>query len=55
MNTAACINCSNCINDCPIGAIHQGPGYKYIDPDQCDACGTCTCPYGLIFRAVVAY
>ena len=55
INTAACINCSNCIYDCPIGAIHQGPGYKYIDPDQCDACGSCTCPYGLIFRAVVAY
>jgi ferredoxin len=55
INTAACHNCSYCIYDCPIGAIHQGAGYKYIDPDECDACGICTCPYGLIFRAVVAY
>ena len=55
INTAACHNCSYCIYDCPIGAIQQGPGYKYIDPDVCDTCGSCTCPYGLIFRAVVAY
>ncbi len=55
INTAACQNCNHCIYDCPIGAIHQGPGYKYIDPDVCDACGICTCPYGLIFRVVVAY
>ncbi len=55
INTAACHNCNNCINDCSVGAIHQGPGYKYINPDQCIACGDCSCPWGLIYMAVVAY
>jgi len=55
INTAACRNCSNCIYDCDDDAILQGPGYKYIDPDLCVACGDCSCPWNLIFRAVVAY
>ncbi|MDA3813667.1 MAG: fibronectin type III domain-containing protein [Candidatus Cloacimonetes bacterium] len=55
INTAACHNCSNCIYDCDYGAILQGPGYKYIEPDLCEACGDCTCPWNLIHRAVVAY
>ncbi|MBT3756945.1 MAG: ferredoxin [Candidatus Cloacimonetes bacterium] len=55
INTAACHNCSNCIYDCDDDAILQGPGYKYIDPDLCVACGDCSCPWNLIYRAVVAY
>lgn len=55
INTAACHNCGNCINDCDDDAILQGPGYKYIDPDLCVACGDCSCPYNLIYKAVVAY
>ena len=56
INTAACHNCNNqCILDCTVGAIQQGPGYKFINPDQCTACGDCTCPWNLIYRAVVAY
>ncbi len=55
INTAACHNCSNCIYDCDYDAILQGPGYKYIEPDLCEACGDCTCPWNLIFKAVVAY
>jgi len=41
--------------DCSYDAIQQGPGYKYIDPDMCEACGDCTCPWNLIYKAVVAY
>lgn len=55
INTVACHNCSNCIYDCSYGAILQGAGYKYIDPDLCEACGNCSCPWNLIFKAVVAY
>ena len=55
IDTDACHNCNNCIYDCDYDAIHQGYGYKYIDPDECEACGDCSCPWGLIYRAVVAY
>ena len=55
INTVACRNCSNCIYDCDYDAILQGPGYKYIEPDLCEACGDCTCPWNLIYKAVVAY
>ena len=55
INTAACNNCSYCIGMCSVGAIQQGAGYKYIDPDICDACGNCSCPWNLIYPAVIAY
>jgi len=55
INHGACHDCSHCINDCPVGAISDVGYYKTIDPDLCDACGTCTCPYNLIKLSVVAY
>ncbi|MCF7858386.1 MAG: ferredoxin [Candidatus Cloacimonetes bacterium] len=55
INTGACHNCSNCIYDCDENAILQGPGYKYIDADLCQTCGDCSCPYNLIYKAVIAY
>jgi len=55
INTGPCRNCSNCIYDCDYDAILQGPGYKYIEPDLCEACGDCSCPWGYIYKAVVAY
>jgi len=55
INTGPCRNCSNCIYDCDYDAILQGPGYKYIEPDLCQACGDCSCPWGYIYKAVVAY
>ncbi len=55
INHGACHDCSHCINDCPVGAISDVGPYKTIDPDLCDACGTCTCPYNLIKLSVVAY
>jgi NAD-dependent dihydropyrimidine dehydrogenase PreA subunit len=55
INANACHNCSQCIGDCSSNAIHQGPGYKYINPDECIACGDCSCPWKLIYPAVVGY
>ena len=57
INTVACRNCNNCIYVCDYDAILQGPGYKYIEPDLCEACGDCSnvCPWNLIYKAVVAY
>ncbi|MCD4817097.1 MAG: fibronectin type III domain-containing protein [Candidatus Cloacimonetes bacterium] len=55
INTGACHNCNSCINDCDYGAIHQGPGYKFIEPDECQACGDCSCPWDLIHLSVFAY
>ncbi len=55
INTSTCINHHNCSHLCSYGAIHQGSGYKYINPDECTACGDCSCPHGCIFKAVVAY
>ena len=41
----SCAACGTCIDECPNGAISEGPIYK-IDPDQCIDCGTCAdvCP-----------
>ncbi|MDO9578315.1 MAG: hypothetical protein Q7J16_10560 [Candidatus Cloacimonadales bacterium] len=56
INTGPCHNCNNqCILDCTSGAIQQGPGYKFINPDFCTACGDCNCPWNLIYPAIVAY
>lgn len=41
----SCAACGTCIDECPNGAISEGPIYK-IDPDKCIDCGTCAdvCP-----------
>ena len=55
INHGACHDCSQCIYDCPEGAISDVGPYKTIDPDLCDACGNCSCPWNLIKLSVVAY
>ena len=36
-----CIACGTCIDECPLGAIHEGEEHYSIDPDVCAECGTC--------------
>ena len=50
-----CHDCNACINDCDYGAISDVGPYKTIDPDICQTCGDCTCPFNLIKLWVVAY
>ena len=40
-----CVACGTCIDECPVGAIHEGEQYS-IDPEVCIECGTCegVCP-----------
>nr|MBP7471838.1 4Fe-4S binding protein [Prevotella sp.] len=41
-----CIACGTCIDECPSGAISEGPEHYSINPDVCTECGTCAdvCP-----------
>ena len=45
-----CIACGTCIDECPLGAIHEGDEHYSIDPEVCAECGTCAdvCPTGAI-------
>ena len=44
-----CVACGTCIDECPVGAIHEGEQYS-IEPEVCIECGTCegVCPSGAI-------
>lgn len=41
-----CIQCGECSNSCPVGAIAEEDGKYTINPDECLSCGVCagTCP-----------
>lgn len=45
--TDACIACGACLDECPTGAISEGPIYV-IDPAACIDCVACAnvCPTG---------
>ena len=57
INTAQCMDCNRCINDCDQHAIYDAGPYKAINPDLCIGCGDCVyeCPWGLISLEVYAY
>ena len=50
--TLKCIECGSCESFCRNGAIDVVDGHYVIDPDKCDACGTC-CEYCPIDDAIV--
>ena len=47
--TDKCIACGSCIDECPVGAIHEGDIYS-INEDDCLSCGACAsvCPQDAI-------
>jgi len=44
--TDACVNCGACDAECPVEAISERNGMRWIDPDKCTDCGSCAsvCP-----------
>lgn len=41
-----CANCGVCDSECPVEAISEKDGKRWIDPAKCTDCGTCAgvCP-----------
>ena len=41
-----CTNCGACEPECPVEAISEKDGIRWIDPDTCTSCGACSevCP-----------
>ena len=50
--TDACVNCGACEPECPVEAISEKNGLRWIDPAKCTNCGTCIpgCKPGVIFQ-----
>ena len=44
--TDECVNCGACEPECPVNAISEKNGIRWIDPDVCTDCDACTssCP-----------
>lgn len=51
--TSPCIGekAADCVETCPVDAIHEGDDQFYIDPDLCIDCAACepVCPVTAIF------
>lgn len=49
----ACINCkhTDCVEECPTDAFHEGPNFLVIDPVACVDCMACVpaCPANAIY------
>jgi len=43
-----CIGCkyTDCVENCPVDAFHEGPEMLYINPEECIDCNACVadCP-----------
>ena len=37
----ACNNCGNCESECPVDAISEKNGKRFINPEVCADCATC--------------
>jgi ferredoxin len=48
-----CIKCkyTDCVEVCPVDALHEGPNFLVIDPDECIDCTLCEpeCPINAIY------
>ena len=44
--TDKCEKCGDCVDECPVEAISEGPDKYTIDADSCVDCGSCAevCP-----------
>jgi Fe-S-cluster-containing hydrogenase component 2 len=42
----ACTNCATCDSECPVEAIAEKDGKRWIDKEKCVDCGACSgvCP-----------
>jgi ferredoxin len=42
----ACTNCGTCDSECPVEAISEKDGKRFIDKEKCVDCGACSgvCP-----------
>jgi ferredoxin len=42
----SCVNCGSCDSECPVDAISEKEGKRWIDPAKCQSCGACAgvCP-----------
>jgi Fe-S-cluster-containing hydrogenase component 2 len=43
---AKCTNCATCDSECPVEAISEKDGKRWIDREKCVDCGACSgvCP-----------
>jgi ferredoxin len=52
--TSPCIGekAAECVETCPVDAIHEGSDQFYIDPVTCIDCGACesVCPVSAIYQ-----
>lgn len=50
VNKDACVNCGACEPQCPVDAISEQEGLRFINEDVCIDCGACegVCPAAAI-------